>query len=72
MINKYTVPYFANTGKPIDVKYDLGHKPGNEFRKEKAQKEGLSQKEFNDRMNNPDLYHPEDPISNRSHRYEKP
>lgn len=47
-----------NTGKPIEGKYDLGHKPEHEFwrEKEKAEKEGLTQKEFNDRMNNPDLY----------------
>ena len=61
-----------NTRKPIDEKYDLGHKPGHEFRREKAnaKSEGLTQKEFNDRMNNPDLYQIEDPHSNRSHKYE--
>ena len=63
-----------NTLQPIEGKYDLGHKPGHEFRKEKtrAQKEGLSQKEFNDRMNNPDLYQIESPSSNRSHKFEEP
>ncbi|QHI74021.1 HNH/endo VII family nuclease [Aminipila terrae] len=63
-----------NTGMPIEGKYDLGHKPGNEFWREKAkaQSEGLTQKEFNDRMNNPDYYQIEDPISNRSHKYEMP
>ena len=42
------------------------------FRREKAKAEveGLTQKEFNDRMNNPDLYQLEDPSSNRSHRFE--
>ena len=61
-----------NTGKPIDGKYDLGHKPDSKFSREKAkaEAEGLSQKEFNDRMNNPDKYQIEDPSSNRSHRYE--
>lgn len=61
-----------NTGIVIDGKYDLGHKPGNEFRTEKAKakSEGLTQKEFNDRMNNPDLYQIEDPHTNRSHKFE--
>ncbi|OAS14762.1 HNH/endo VII family nuclease [Paenibacillus oryzisoli] len=63
-----------NTGKPIEGKYDLGHKPGNEHWREaeKAKKQGLTQKEFNDRMNNPDKYQIEDPKSNRSHKYEMP
>ena len=62
-----------NTGAPIDGKPDLGHKPGHEFRREKAtaQAEGLTQKEFNDRMNNADIYQLEDSSSNRSHRYEQ-
>lgn len=57
----------------IEGKYDLGHKPGNEFWREKAkaQSEGLTQKQFNDRMNNPDYYQIESPSSNRSHKYEK-
>lgn len=64
----------ANTGKAIENNYHLGHKYGHEFRYEKAQaeKEGLTQKEFNDRMNNPDLYQIEDPKSNMSHKYESP
>ena len=62
----------ANTGKAIEGKYDLGHKAGHEFRSEKAkaEAEGLTQKEFNDRMNNPDLYQIEDPSTNRSHQFE--
>jgi hypothetical protein len=62
-----------NTRKPIMGKYDLGHKRGNEFWREKAkaEAEGLTQKQFNDRMNNSDLYRIEDPASNRSHRYEQ-
>jgi RHS repeat-associated protein len=64
----------SNTGAPIKGKYDLGHKPGNEFRREKAraESEGLSQKQFNDRMNNPNKYQIENPSSNRSHKFEKP
>ncbi len=64
----------SNTGKPIDGQYDLGHKQGHEHRREvaKAEEEGLSQKEFNDRMNDPDLYQIEDPHENRSHAHEMP
>lgn len=60
--------------KPIDGKPHLGHKPGHEYWREaeKASAQGLTQKEFNDRMNNPDLYQLEDPRSNRSHRFEMP
>jgi RHS repeat-associated protein len=63
-----------NTGRPIRGKPDVGHKRGHEFRREKARAEGegLTQKDFNDRMNDPDLYQLEDPSSNRSHRYEQP
>ena len=62
----------ANTKQPIEGKYDLGHKTGHEFRTEqaKAEKEGLTQEQFNDKMNNPDLYQIEDPSSNRSHQFE--
>ncbi|SPL71756.1 PAAR-like domain-containing protein [Acinetobacter stercoris] len=72
-----------NTGKAIsgdkmrpyslaDGKYDLGHIPGHEHRYEveKAEIDGLTQKEFNDRMNNPDLYQVEDPLENQSHKHE--
>ena len=64
----------ANTGKPIQGQYDLGHVPGHEHRREvqKAEEEGLNQEEFNDRMNNPDLYQVEDPSENRSHTHEMP
>ena len=64
----------ANTGKPIEGQYDLGHKAGHEHWREaeKAEQEGLSQEEFNDRMNNPDLYQIEDPHENRSHAHEMP
>jgi hypothetical protein len=67
-------PVDPNTGDPINGKPDLGHKYGNEYWREvrKAKAQGLTQKEFNERMNNPDLYQLEDPISNRSHRFEMP
>ncbi len=62
-----------NTRLPITGKYDIGHKFGKEYRtlKKEAQNKGLTQKEFNEMMNNPDLYQIEDLHSNRSHRYEK-
>lgn len=62
----------ANTRQPIEGQYDLGHIPGHEHRREvqKAEEEGLAQEEFNDRMNNPDLYQVEDPSENRSHVHE--
>ena len=64
----------ANTGNAIEGQYDLGHKPGHEFwlESEKAEKEGLSQEQFNDRMNNPDYYQIEDPHENRSYAHEMP
>ena len=62
-----------NTNKPIDEKYDLGHVRGKEFWRErdKAMRKGWTQKQFNDYMNNPEFYQIEDPVSNRSHKYEK-
>ena len=65
-------PIDPNTLLPIEGKPDLGHKHGHEFwrEKQKAEAEGLTQAEFNDRMNNPDLYQLEDPSSNQCHRYE--
>jgi hypothetical protein len=59
--------------RPIDGKPDLGNKAGNAFKREneKAQADGLTQPEFNDRMNDSNLYQLEDPSSNRSHRFEK-
>ena len=64
----------ANTGKAIEGQYDLGHKAGHEHWREaeKAEKEGLTQEQFNDRMNNPDYYQIEDPHENRSHAHEQP
>jgi hypothetical protein len=62
----------ANTGKPIQGQYDLGHIRGHEHHREiqKAEKEGLTQEQFNERMNNPDLYQIEDPKENRSRAHE--
>jgi hypothetical protein len=62
----------ANTGLPIDGKYDRGHKPGHEHWREAeaAEKAGLTQKEFNERMNNPDFYQIESPSSNRGRKFE--
>lgn len=64
----------ANTHKPIEGQYDLGHKAGHEHWREveQAEKEGLTQEEFNDRMNNPDYFQIEDPHENRSHAHEMP
>ena len=64
----------ANTHEPIQGQYDLGHKTGHEHWREaeQAEREGLSQEEFNERMNNPDLYQIEDPHENRSHSHEMP
>lgn len=61
-----------HTQEPIKGKYDLGHKAGHEFHREqkKAEEENLTQEEFNDRMNDPDLYQIEDPHENRSHAHE--
>jgi len=52
--------------------YDLGHKPGHEFWREKAkaEAEGLTQKEFNERMNDSSLYQIEHPSENQSHEHE--
>lgn len=54
----------ANTGKVINGKYDLGHKYGSEFHRmrDEAMKKGLTQKQFNDLMNDPKLYQIEDPV----------
>lgn len=63
----------ANTKQPIEGKYDLGHKYGHEYwhEAEKAEKENLTQKEFNDRMNSAEHYQIEDPHENRGHSHEK-
>lgn len=63
----------ANTSTPIEGPYDLGHRYGFEYRtlKKKAEAKGLTQKEFNDLLNDPSLYQIENPHTNRSHKYEK-
>ncbi|MFB1051816.1 HNH/ENDO VII family nuclease [Paraliobacillus sp. JSM ZJ581] len=55
-----------------DGPWDMGHKPGYEFRKhqQSAMERGISRKEFLDEHNNPDHYYPELPSSNRSHKGE--
>jgi RHS repeat-associated protein len=62
-----------NTKLPFEGKGDMGHKAGHEFWREKkaGEIEGLTQKEFNDRMNNPTKYQLEEPSSNRSRKHEK-
>lgn len=64
----------ANTHEPIEGQYDLGHVSGHEHWREveQAEKEGLTQQEFNERMNNPDYFQIEDPHENRSHAHEMP
>ena len=68
-----------NTGNVIPEKdgkqvYDIGHKSGHEHWREaeKAEAEGLTQDEFNDRMNDPSKYHIEDRSENRSRKHETP
>ena len=55
-----------------DKAWDMGHKPGHEFRKhqQSAQERGISRKQFLDEHNNPNSYRPELPGSNRSHKGE--
>lgn len=55
-----------------DSPWDMGHKPGFEFRKhqESAKERGISREEFLDEYYNPDHYRPELPSSNRSHKGE--
>lgn len=52
--------------------WDMGHKPGYEFRKhqQSAENRGISRKQFLDEYNNPEHYRPELPNSNRSHKGE--
>lgn len=57
-----------------DDPWDMGHKPGYEFRKHAASAEqrGISRKQFLDEHNTPSHYRPELPSSNRSHSGELP
>ncbi|SFV04662.1 LXG domain of WXG superfamily protein [Butyrivibrio sp. INlla21] len=52
--------------------WDMGHKPGYEFRKhqQSAESRGIPRKQFLDEYNNPEHYRPELPSSNRSHKGE--
>jgi len=55
-------------------KWDLGHKPGYEFKKHQqdAMKRGIDRKRFLDEHNNPKHYRPETISTNRGHTLEKP
>jgi len=55
-----------------DKSWDMGHKPGHEFRKHQksAAERGIDRKQFLDEHNNPSHYRPELPSSNRSHAAE--
>jgi hypothetical protein len=68
------LPVDPNTKQPITTKPDLGHVYGREFRRlrAEAEAEGIPQSEFNERVQEPNLYQLEDPSSNRSRRFEKP
>lgn len=63
-----------NTQELFSEKYHLGHKYGKEFwrLRDEAMKNGLTQKEFNDLLNDPSLYQIERPINNFSHLFEMP
>src|SRR5438552_19129621 len=52
----------------------IGHKPQYQFSvwEEKAREAGMTQKQFNELMNDSKKYHLEDPMENRSHRWESP
>lgn len=54
--------------------WDMGHKPGKEFRKTKKDyMDGkITEDEFVKECRNPDNYQPEDCSANRSHRFEAP
>jgi RHS repeat-associated protein len=69
------LPIDPNTFKPIEQKPHFGHKYGKEHRRlvKEAESRGMSQKDFNDWVNDhPDWFQLEDPVSNMSHRFEKP
>ena len=53
----------------FDDPWDMGHKPGYEFRKHKksAQERNIERKQFLNEYNNPNHYRPELPSSNRGH-----
>lgn len=59
--------------KPRTSQWDMGHKPGKEYHKlHKDYVEGkISKEEYIRKCQDPENYHPEDPSSNRSHKYEE-
>lgn len=59
---------FMSADKP----WDMGHKPGYEFRKhaEDARRRDITREQFLDEHNDPSHYRPELPSSNRSHKGE--
>ena len=73
--------YDPNTGellewdqtKPRRDQWDMGHKPGKEYRKlHKDYMDGkITKEEFLKEFRNPNNYQPEAPSSNRSHQYEE-
>ncbi|CAM4407328.1 GH-E family nuclease [Alteromonas australica] len=63
-----------NTGEPlVDGEIDVGHKPGQEWRKRKKmhEEQGSTRPEVIEAENDPDLYQLEDRSSNRSHKHEE-
>jgi RHS repeat-associated protein len=63
-----------NTGEKLkEVKVDLGHKPGQEWRRRKADhdKKGSTREQVIEAENDPNLYQWESRKSNRSHKHEK-
>ena len=63
----YILDHLGSTSMVLDADGNISQ---SRTEKAKAQKEGLTQKEFNDRMNDPNLYQIEGPHSNRSHKFE--
>ena len=62
-----------NNGKVIEGNYDIGHKPGHEWRNNKIEyeKQGFTYKQVIEAEDNSVNYHLEAPGSNKSHKYEK-
>jgi hypothetical protein len=63
-----------NTKEPIEGDYHIGHKTGYEYWKFRnwAESQGMTQAQFNDIMNDPDIYQIEDAMNNMSHIFEAP
>ncbi len=64
-----------NTGKILkyDEPWDMGHRTGQEYDqlRDMYYRGEISEEEFLAEYRNPDNYYPEDPSSNRSHKYEE-